>query len=78
MKTCNRFHIEDVEPGDRLHFSGGPGSREWTGPEEFVVTVKRTFKTNRFGWIIDTANEVNTENSFYVNDGWIIREEKNS
>ena len=58
MKSCKRFHIEDVEPGDIIMLH-----RDETKP--VIVTVRRTFSTNHFGWGIDGTND-----STYYWDDW--------
>lgn len=59
MKTCTRFHIEDVEPGDVIILY-----RRYENDESVTIAVKRTFKTNRFNWGIETTDA----DTFYWDD----------
>lgn len=65
MKTCTRFHFEDVEPGDRLVLG-----RDGEEPDNtFEVTVRRRFSTKNFGQVVeDTTGE-----EWYLIDFDIVR-----
>jgi hypothetical protein len=64
MKTCTRFHLEDVEVGDRLYLA-----KNWDEPENQIIVVTRRFRTSNFGWVLrDQAGE-----EHYVNDFDVVR-----
>lgn len=65
MKTCTRFHAEDIERGDRLELI-----RDSDDPEPFIVEVRNAVRSTRFGWTVqDSEGEY-----FYLNDFDSVRE----
>lgn len=68
MKTCTQFHIENVEPGDRLEFilDRDADDLDISGVRlpYGEVTARRVFRTSHFGWIV-TAD---TGTDYYLND----------
>lgn len=65
MKRCTRFHVEDVERGDRLHLVE---DRDAEPLREVDIVVRETYYTYNFGWVIraDSGEE------FYLDDGWDV------
>ena len=56
MKQCTRFHIEDVEPGDRLRLTGGSVQEFAKEPDpDVTITVRRAYHTHNFGWCVDAV-----------------------
>ena len=78
MKKCNRFHIQDVESGDILHFDGRNVRTTVDGPletpQQFDAKVYKPFHTHNFGWVIVTHEPIGADevDHFYLQDDWII------
>lgn len=62
MKPCTRFHVEDVEPGDVVRILRDSEAEE---PETVSVKVRRTYRSNRFGWSIEAEG---VKDPIYLDD----------
>ena len=68
MKTCTRFHFEDLERDDTIFLSNEWGN-EPQYPEGVTVTVARAHRTSNFGpMVIGTDGE-----SYYLDDFDIVK-----
>lgn len=60
MKTCKRFHFEDVEQGDVLVLSSTAAS----ALDRVTVQVSEKWSTQTFGEVVKAADG----NTFYLQD----------
>jgi hypothetical protein len=65
MKTCTRFHFEDVERGDKLFLGEGRGD-----VPDVEIVVERAFTTRNFGQMIDAEDG----STYYLDDYDIVRQ----
>ena len=76
MKQCHRFHIEDVEVGDRFRFTNSYLSEERLEEDElpidsFEAVVRRAYRTHNFGWVFEVVPDGSVKSlTLYLDDGW--------
>ena len=75
MKTCTRFHFEDVERGDRLFLGEGRTQEFNDAPDpDVTITVARAYSTRHFGPVVDGTDG----ETYYLDDYDITRQVKGS
>lgn len=72
MKACERFHVEDVERGDRLFLGGGRTQEFSDEPDpDVTVTVRSCYSTHNFGWVVQAEER---EDPYYLDDYNVVRQ----
>lgn len=77
MRPATSVHITRIERGDLLNIAvtDSRALDDWEGPAQFAVTVARTIRSARHGWMIQTQEDIGPEkeDTFYLADDWEIK-----